>query len=105
MKIFRVDNYAEFLRNATHALDKQADELAVRLDELSLDADMAEARYHDTESDADWTALTSALNEYKRISHARDDVKTAADALYKAAEALEGLELDARDVLKNMGLL
>ena len=105
MKIFRVDNYAEFLRNATHALDKQADELAVRLDELSLDADMAEARYHDTESDADWTAQTSALNEYKRISHARDDVKTAADALYKAAEALEGLELDAHDVLKNMGLL
>ena len=28
MKIFRVDNYAEFLRNAMHALDKQADVLA-----------------------------------------------------------------------------
>ena len=77
----------------------------VRLDELSLDADMAEARYHDTESDADWTALTSALNEYKRISHARDDIKAAADALYKAAEAFGNLEVDACDVLKDMGLI
>ena len=105
MKTFYIDSYADFLRDATHALDKRADELAVRLDELDLDAEMLEARYHKTEAEADWQKLTATLNEYKRIRYARDDVKAAADALYKAAEAFGNLEVDARDVLKDMGLL
>lgn len=95
MKIFRIESYERAMHDAREMFEQELDNLRAEHDDVM--TAIGEA--------VDDAAEDAAVEQYKRIGWAINDIEKLLSALYDAEQAFGGLECDNEQVLKRMGLL
>lgn len=98
MKTIHFENLSEALRSLMENVAAELDRVEHAQDDMSEAMTVADAA-------EDWDAYDKAEAEYKRLRHNADDLEALTYALRDAANALEGLEDEGQDILRNMGLM
>ena len=98
MKAIQFENVSEALRSMVFNIDAELQRMRHELDNAAEVVTKAEAA-------EDQEAIDKAMAEYSRINHVIEDLRNAAESLYTAAHAFDGLEEEGRDVLRNMELI